>query len=65
MLPRYLCCFSASISHAGLYALGLSYYCYLTFLGYSALPFLERTEVGRGAGRRGAGGDSTALPQAH
>lgn len=28
-----------------LYALGTSYYFYLTFLGYSALPFLERTEV--------------------
>eukprot|EP00887_Chlorella_sp_A99_P007806 scaffold20.g7806.t1 len=28
-----------------LYALGLSQYLYLTFLGYSALPFLERAEV--------------------
>lgn len=30
---------------AVLYAAGSSYYWYLTFLGYSALPFLERTEV--------------------
>ena len=29
-----------------LYATGMSYYFYLTFLGYSALPFLERAEVG-------------------
>eukprot|EP00879_Flechtneria_rotunda_P032516 GHRR01035733.1.p1 GENE.GHRR01035733.1~~GHRR01035733.1.p1 ORF type:complete len:176 (+),score=30.00 GHRR01035733.1:30-530(+) len=28
-----------------LYAVSLSYYHYLNFLGYSALPFLERTEV--------------------
>lgn len=28
-----------------LYALSLSYYHYLQFLGYSALPFLERTEL--------------------
>ncbi|KAJ9522064.1 hypothetical protein QJQ45_005109 [Haematococcus lacustris] len=28
-----------------LYALALSYYHYMSFLGYSALPFLERTEV--------------------
>lgn len=32
--------------YAALWALGLSYYFYITFLGYSALPFLERTEVG-------------------
>jgi hypothetical protein len=36
---------SATISCA-LYAVALSYYHYLNFLGYSALPFLERTEVG-------------------
>lgn len=29
-----------------LYAGALTYYHYMTFLGYSALPFLERTEVG-------------------
>jgi hypothetical protein len=28
-----------------LYAVALSYYHYLSFLGYSALPFLEHTEV--------------------
>ena len=28
-----------------LYAVACSYYHYLSFLGYSALPFLERTEV--------------------
>lgn len=28
-----------------LYLVALSYYHYLSFLGYSALPFLERTEV--------------------
>ena len=28
-----------------LYAAGLAHYHYLHFLGYSALPFLERTEV--------------------
>lgn len=37
--PTHLC-------PAALYAAGSSYYWYLTFLGYSALPFLERTEVG-------------------
>jgi hypothetical protein len=31
-----------------LYAAALSYYHYLNFLGYSALPFLQRTEVGKG-----------------
>lgn len=35
---------SATVSCA-LYAVALSYYHYLNFLGYSALPFLERTEV--------------------
>lgn len=35
---------------------GISYYFYITFLGYSALPFLERTEVGRG-GEAGWGAD--------
>jgi hypothetical protein len=35
---------SATVSCA-LYAAALSYYHYLNFLGYSALPFLERTEV--------------------
>lgn len=29
----------------GLYGLALAYYHYMTFLGYSTLPFLERTEV--------------------
>lgn len=24
---------------------GAAYYCYISFLGYSALPFLERTEL--------------------
>ena len=28
-----------------LYAAALAHYCYLSFLGYSALPFLERTEA--------------------
>lgn len=28
-----------------LYMVALSYYHYLSFLGYSALPFLEHTEV--------------------
>lgn len=28
-----------------LYAVALSYYHYLSFLGYSSLPFLEHTEV--------------------
>lgn len=37
--------FLSTVLSAALWALGLSYYCYLTFLGYSALPFLERTEV--------------------
>jgi hypothetical protein len=36
---------SGTVSCA-LYAVTLSYYHYLNFLGYSALPFLERTEVG-------------------
>ena len=37
VLPTLLSC--------SLYALALSYYHYLSFLGYSALPFLEHTEV--------------------
>jgi hypothetical protein len=36
---------SGTVSCA-MYAVSLSYYHYLNFLGYSALPFLERTEVG-------------------
>lgn len=46
-----------------LYAGGMSYYMYITFLGYSALPFLERTEVGGEgrAGRRDAGGRGAGL----
>ena len=32
-----------------LYAASLGYYHYMTFLGYSALPFLEHTEVQCGA----------------
>ncbi|KAK9830011.1 hypothetical protein WJX72_009176 [[Myrmecia] bisecta] len=35
---------SAVLSNA-LYAIALAYYHYLNFLGYSALPFLEHTEV--------------------
>jgi len=35
---------SAAISNA-LYAAALGYYHYMNFLGYSALPFLEHTEV--------------------
>ena len=35
----------ASCLANGLYAAALAYYHYMTFLGYSALPFLERTEV--------------------
>eukprot|EP00798_Chlamydomonas_sp_ICE-L_P023168 gene23166-30376_t len=35
---------STAVSVA-LYAVTLSYYHYMTFLGYSALPFLEHTEV--------------------
>lgn len=37
--------FVATLLSNGLYVLGLSYYHYLNFLGYSALPFLDRTEV--------------------
>ena len=36
--------FAAALSNA-LYAVALGYYHYLNFLGYSALPFLEHTEV--------------------
>jgi hypothetical protein len=35
----------AAALSAGLYAAALGHYAYLTFLGYAALPFLERTEV--------------------
>ena len=35
---------AALVSNA-LYAAALGYYHYLSFLGYSALPFLEHTEV--------------------
>ena len=35
---------SALLSNA-LYAAALGYYHYLNFLGYSALPFLDHTEV--------------------
>jgi hypothetical protein len=45
---------SGTVSCA-LYAVGLSYYHYLNFLGYSALPFLERTEVGGWVAKRFAG----------
>jgi hypothetical protein len=38
--------FLAGVLSSALYAVGTSYYFYITFLGYSALPFLERTEVG-------------------
>lgn len=44
---------SATVSYA-LYAAALSYYHYLNFLGFSALPFLERTEV-RALGAEGRG----------
>ena len=37
--------FVATVISNALYALALSYYHYLTFLGYATLPFLERTEV--------------------
>lgn len=53
--PEWLVWCPPPSRRAALWALGLSYYCYLTFLGYSALPFLERTEVG-GATRARAGG---------
>ncbi len=45
--PRALLC-------AALWAVGTSYYFYITFLGYSALPFLEKTEVGGGKQSRAA-----------
>ncbi|KDD76873.1 UNC-50 family protein [Helicosporidium sp. ATCC 50920] len=35
----------AAVLSSLLYALGVSHYLYITFLGYSALPFLEHTEV--------------------
>ena len=42
--PRTAC--NVMLSAAVLFAAGGAYYVYITFLGYSALPFLERTEVG-------------------
>mmetsp|Transcript_6674 Transcript_6674/g.16990 ORF Transcript_6674/g.16990 Transcript_6674/m.16990 type:complete len:94 (-) Transcript_6674:68-349(-) len=36
--------FISSLASNLLYAVSLSYYHYMNFLGYSALPFLERTE---------------------
>jgi len=38
--PDFLCTLMANT----LYALAFGYYYYITFLGYSALPFLQRTE---------------------
>lgn len=35
----------AAVLSCVLYATGISHYLYITFLGYSALPFLEHTEV--------------------
>lgn len=35
----------AAIASDTLYAGALSYYAYVTFLGYNQLPFLERTEL--------------------
>lgn len=35
---------SSALANA-LYVIALGYYHYMNFLGYSALPFLERTEV--------------------
>jgi hypothetical protein len=37
--------FLANGLSVALYAASLGYYHYMTFLGYSALPFLEHTEV--------------------
>jgi hypothetical protein len=37
--------FLASALSVALYAASLGYYHYMSFLGYSSLPFLERTEV--------------------
>lgn len=37
--------FVAAVVGNGLYAAALCYYCYITSLGYSTLPFLEKTEV--------------------
>lgn len=42
---------STALANA-LYAAALCHYHYLNFLGYSALPFLERTEVSGGSTRR-------------
>ena len=49
---RLLTLVRAHPARAVLYAAGISYYFYITFLGYSALPFLERTEVRLLIGRR-------------
>jgi hypothetical protein len=38
----------ANVLACALYAIALAYYHYMNFLGFSALPFLEHTEV-RGA----------------
>lgn len=46
LAPRLLSCL--------LYAAAMSHYLYLTFLGYSALPFLERAEVREGVEDEGA-----------
>ena len=37
--------FAPACLSTALYAAALSHYHYMNFLGYSALPFLERTEV--------------------
>ena len=37
--------FLSTVLANGLYGVALSYYHYLNFLGYSALPFLQHTEV--------------------
>ena len=39
--------FLSTVLANGLYGIALSYYHYLNFLGYSALPFLQHTEVRR------------------
>jgi hypothetical protein len=41
--------FVAAALSCVLYTVALGYYHYLNFLGYSALPFLERTEVSLGS----------------
>lgn len=37
--------FLASVCSCAMYVIALSQYCYLTFLGYNALPFLDKTVV--------------------